>query len=144
MQRYQRENRPFKERKSFATRKNETTEIRGKYPNKIPVVVERYRKEKTLPQLDRIKFLVSPDISMSQFLFTLRTRLSLTATQAFYLLVNNQTLPCPSLTLLEVYNDNKDEDGFLYMTYASQEMFGGGASSEHQWNHLKGVGSTPP
>uniref|UniRef100_A0A8C5RYH7 Microtubule associated protein 1 light chain 3 gamma n=1 Tax=Laticauda laticaudata TaxID=8630 RepID=A0A8C5RYH7_LATLA len=52
------------------------------------------------------------------------TRLSLTATQAFYLLVNNQTLPCPSLTILEIYNDNKDEDGFLYMTYASQEMFG--------------------
>ncbi|KAG8129697.1 hypothetical protein E2320_016353 [Naja naja] len=96
------------------------------------VVVERYRKEKTLPQLDRIKFLVSPDISMSQFIFTLRTRLSLTATQAFYLLVNNQTLPCPSLTILEIYNDNKDEDGFLYMTYASQEMFGTGVSSEHQ------------
>ncbi|XP_070592175.1 microtubule-associated proteins 1A/1B light chain 3A-like [Erythrolamprus reginae] len=132
MQRCHCENLPFKERKSFATRINETTEIRGKYPNKIPVVVERYRKEKTLPQLDRIKFLVSPDISLSQFLFTLRTRLSLTATQAFYLLVNNQILPCPSLTILEIYNDNKDEDGFLYMTYASQEMFGAGVSSEHQ------------
>ncbi|KAM3848703.1 microtubule-associated protein 1 light chain 3 alpha-like [Vipera latastei] len=132
MQRNHCENRPFKERKSFATRMNETTEIRGKYPNKIPVVVERYRKEKSLPQLDRIKFLVSPDVSISQFVFTLRTRLSLTATQAFYLLVNNQTLPCPSLTILEIYNNNKDEDGFLYMTYASQEMFGAGSSSEHQ------------
>uniref|UniRef100_A0A670Z1H7 Microtubule associated protein 1 light chain 3 gamma n=1 Tax=Pseudonaja textilis TaxID=8673 RepID=A0A670Z1H7_PSETE len=88
------------------------------FRSRFPVVVERYRKEKILPQLDRIKFLVSPDISI--------TRLSLTATQAFYLLVNNQSLPCPSLTILEIYNDNKDEDGFLYMTYASQEMFGGG------------------
>ncbi|KAJ6652979.1 hypothetical protein lerEdw1_010248 [Lerista edwardsae] len=118
--------RPFKQRKSLAARMREANEIRGKYPNKIPVVVERYRKEKSLPDLYRTKFLVSPDLTLSQFMFTLRTRLSLTATQAFYLLVDNKSLPCPSTTISEIYRDNKDEDGFLYMTYASQEMFGQG------------------
>lgn len=29
-----------------------------------------------------------------------------------------------SKTLTEVYRENKDDDGFLYVTYASQEMFG--------------------
>uniref|UniRef100_A0A8C3XLF5 Microtubule associated protein 1 light chain 3 gamma n=1 Tax=Chelydra serpentina TaxID=8475 RepID=A0A8C3XLF5_CHESE len=52
------------------------------------------------------------------------TRMSLTATQAFYLLVNNKGLPSMSTTMGEVYQDHKDEDGFLYVTYASQEMFG--------------------
>ncbi|KAJ7317618.1 hypothetical protein JRQ81_003780 [Phrynocephalus forsythii] len=100
------------------------------HPSPEQVVVERYRKEKSLPRLDRIKFLVSEDISVSQFIFTLRTRLSLTATQAFYLLVDNKSLPCLSLTVAEVYRDNKDEDGFLYLTYASQEMFGQGGFSK--------------
>ncbi|XP_060616913.2 microtubule-associated proteins 1A/1B light chain 3C-like [Anolis sagrei] len=120
----QSENRPFKQRKRLATRIREATDIRAKYPNKIPVIVERYQKEKSLPKLDRTKFLVSEDISISQFIFTLRNRMSLTSTQAFYLLVNNNCLPCQSMTVAEVYRDNKDEDGFLYVTYASQEMFG--------------------
>lgn len=50
--------------------------------------------------------------------------MALTATQAFYLLVNNKSLASMSLTMAEVYRDYKDEDGFVYVTYASQEMFG--------------------
>ncbi|XP_019369457.1 PREDICTED: microtubule-associated proteins 1A/1B light chain 3C-like [Gavialis gangeticus] len=115
---------PFKRKKSLATRMREVLEVRARHPTKIPVVVERYQKEKHLPLLDRTKFLVSQDLSLSQFLVTLRTRMSLTSTQAFYLLVNNRGLPSLNTTLGEVYRDSQDDDGFLYMTYASQDMFG--------------------
>ncbi|CAN0021609.1 unnamed protein product [Bubo scandiacus] len=113
-----------------ATRMHEVTEIRIKYPNKIPVVVERYQREKTLPPLTRTKFLVSQDLPLSQFVVTLRTRLCLASSQTFYLLVNNKGLPNMAVTMQELYRDNKDEDGFLYLTYASQEMFGSSSSSE--------------
>ncbi|KAM6037598.1 microtubule-associated protein 1 light chain 3 gamma-like isoform 1-T1 [Theristicus caerulescens] len=115
---------------SAATRMHEVTEIRMKYPNKIPVVVERYQKEKTLPPLTRTKFLVSQDLPLSQLAVTLRTRLCLASSQTFYLLVNDKGLPNMAVTMQELYRDNRDEDGFLYLTYASQEMFGSSSSSE--------------
>ncbi|KFZ65856.1 Microtubule-associated proteins 1A/1B light chain 3C, partial [Podiceps cristatus] len=102
----------------------EVAGIRAKFPTKIPVIVERYHKEKYLPLLDKTKFLVPEELTMTQFITIIRSRMALTATQAFYLLVNNKSLASMSLTMAEVYRDYKDEDGFVYMTYASQEMFG--------------------
>ncbi len=60
----------------------------------------------------------------SVFCVCVRNRMALLPTQAFYLLINNSGLASMSLTMAQVYKDHQDEDGFLYMTYASQEMFG--------------------
>lgn len=57
-------------------------------------------------------------------LIFLRNRMTLMPNQAFYLLINNSGIASMSLTMAQLYKDHKDEDGFLYMTYASQEMFG--------------------
>ncbi|GBM51807.1 Microtubule-associated proteins 1A/1B light chain 3C [Araneus ventricosus] len=114
----------FKQRKSLATRKEEVENIRTKFPTKIPVIVERYHKESQLPLLDKTKFLVPQELTVSQFLTIIRNRMHLGANQAFYLLINNRSIASMSKTVAEVYLESKDEDGFLYVTYASQEMFG--------------------
>jgi microtubule-associated protein 1 light chain len=114
----------FKQRRTFASRKDEVASIRSKFPNKVPVIVERYHKEKDLPILDKTKFLVPEELTLSQFVTIIRNRMGLSSTQAFYLLVNNKSMASMATTMNQIYDQEKDEDGFLYMVYASQEFFG--------------------
>ncbi|XP_063173276.1 microtubule-associated proteins 1A/1B light chain 3C-like [Candoia aspera] len=104
---------------SEATVDQKQLQLRG------PVILERYPKEKMLPALNKIKFLVPQDFTMGQFVTIIRNRMALGSTQALYFLVDgNHSLVNMSCTMANIYITYKDEDGFLYITYASQEMFG--------------------
>ena len=114
----------FKSRKTFVSRKKEVMAIKNKFPTKIPLIVERYHKERSLPTLDKSKFLVPEDITMSQFLVIIRNRIKIKPNQALYLIINNRSMLSMSLTMAQAYESYGNEDGFLYITYASQEVFG--------------------
>ncbi|KAL2486656.1 Autophagy-related protein 8i [Abeliophyllum distichum] len=112
----------FKEQFSFGERLQESQDIIVKYPDRLPVVVERYSKT-DLPEMEKKKYLVPRDMSVGQFIYILSGRLHLAPGKALFVFVNN-TLPQTSSLMESVYDASKDEDGFLYMCYSSEKTFG--------------------
>lgn len=91
---------------------------------KFQIIVERYHKEKELPHLDKRKFLVPQEITFSQFISIIRNRMQIGPSKALFLLVNERSMVTLSRTMAEIYASYKNLDGFLHITYASQEVFG--------------------
>lgn len=104
------------------SRKNESTKIILKYPDRIPVIVNKSSKS-TLNTLKKNKFLVEKDMKYMNFIFTIRNNINLDKSQSLFTLVNN-TLINGNQTMGDIYNDHKNDDGFLYVVYTSENTFG--------------------
>lgn len=76
-----------------------------------------------VPDIDKKKYLVPQDLSIGQFMYVIRKRIKVSPEQAIFLFVENVLPPSPAL-LADVYEDHKDEDGFLYLTYSGEATFG--------------------
>ncbi|TKR88051.1 hypothetical protein L596_012352 [Steinernema carpocapsae] len=114
----------FKERKSLVQRKRLFKDGISRFPDKIPVIIERSFGEKHLPFIDRNQFLVHDHVSVAEITSIIRRRLHLLADQSLVIFVNETQIPSAMSGIRNVYEVYKDEDGFLYLSYASQSFFG--------------------
>jgi GABA(A) receptor-associated protein len=113
----------FKKQHSIEKRKEESSRILSKYENKIPLIVLRDKNSK-LPDIDRYKFLAPDDITLGQFIFVVRKRIKIDDTETLFFFVNDNVLVNTSQTMHTIYDSHKDEDGFIYLTYCSENVFG--------------------
>ena len=113
----------YKKRETLETRRAEAQRVFEKFPGRIPVIVERAANAKTIPLIDKNKFLVPADLTLSQFIFVIRKRLTLPPEQALFLFVGN-TLSTTSALMKELYSKYKEEDGFMYVKYCGENTFG--------------------
>jgi GABA(A) receptor-associated protein len=117
------ENIPYKTQFTLEHRLEESNRIREKYPNRIPVIVEMKEQSVDVPDIDKKKFLVPNDLTVSQFIFVVRKRIQLPAEKALFFFIDD-TIPSTNNLMSKLYTDHKDEDGFLYINYTGENTFG--------------------
>lgn len=114
---------PFRKRYTLDQRKEESIRIRCRKPEFTPVIMER--ASQSVPALDKEKYLIPPDLTAAQLVFVIRRRLHMKSSQALFLLCHGKIVS-GTTTIREIYDAHRltSEDGFLYMTYALENVFG--------------------
>jgi len=107
---------PFNKRKEYADR------MLKKYPDRIPVIIERRDTSGTKKILIN-KYVVPHVFTVAQFITTLRAKIELSSDQSIFL-YSGKILPSTSDTMGGVYDKCKEADGFLYMTLSPENTFG--------------------
>jgi GABA(A) receptor-associated protein len=112
----------FKQSKEFHLRINESKKILAAHPDRVPIIVEP-ALNCTLDILDKKKYLIPKGVSVGQFAYVIRSRINLKPEEAIFLFIRN-VLPPTSASMVDIYEEHKDADGFLYVTYAGENTFG--------------------
>ena len=113
----------FKKEHTFDTRVTESARVKFKYPDRVPVIVERSSKDADIPVMSKRKFLVPNDLTLGQFVFLIRKQLSLPPQKAIFMFIQN-VIPPTAMLMSDIYTTKKDPDGFVYFLVCSENTFG--------------------
>ncbi len=114
----------FQRKNSEVNRKAESARVLRRHPDRKPLIVERSDRATVIPNLDRKKYLVPNDMRISQLVHVIRSRGSITPTQAVFVFVAGGKLVSSSDTIESIYNKYKSDDNLLYITYCDEATFG--------------------
>lgn len=112
----------FKAQYSFEKRKDESNRLISKYPTKIPIILERATIS-NIPKINKQKMLIQKELTVGQIILIIRRELNLDLDKPLFIIVGNDNFPQTSKTIGEIYDIHKDSDGFLYITYSSEQIF---------------------
>lgn len=149
----------FQHNYRFDLRVKESKSIMDKYPDRVPVIVERFKgisSSDEIGDIDKSKYIVPKDLTFGQFIHVIRKRLPrLTPEKALFVFVGagkepedrwtlpedvkaelarlnltdgTHVLPTASSGMNEIYSTHHHVDGFLYMRYTGENVFGDDAA----------------
>ena len=107
-------------------RSKESARMREKYPNRVPLIINRGPNCHNIPDIKKHKFLVPVDLTAGQLMYILRQKMKLKPEDSIFMLLgkNYNMIPATSQIISSLYYDYKDEDGFLYIIYTGESTFG--------------------
>ena len=123
---------PFTTKFTLEQRLSESKRIREKYPERIPCIIERAAvSKKTIPDINKHKYLVPHDIKMSAVMQIIRKRMgqNLKPAEALYMFIRSasgeKTVIAPAnASISTIDKKHRNQDGFVYIEYAGENTFG--------------------
>lgn len=103
-------------------RQAEAARIAQRFKDRVPVICEKVENS-DIPEIDKRKYLVPVDLTVGQFVYVIRKRIKLPSEKAIFIFVND-ILPPTAALISTIYEEHKDEDGFLYVLYSGENTFG--------------------
>lgn len=107
--------------KSIVKRLQESALVLSKYPDRVPVIVDTSDTEL---KLDKNKFIIPDTLSVSELIYIIRKRIKISSSQGIFVFLENNTLLSGNDNIKNVYYKNKSNDGFLYLIYLPENVFG--------------------
>lgn len=115
----------YQQRYTFEQRNEESKRIMDKYPNRLPIIVEKSPQcSEDIPNIDKNKYLVPEDLTVGQFLYVIRKRIRLPSTKALYVMTESGAMPPSSQHIRSLYSKYKNQDKFMYFQYSGESTFG--------------------
>ncbi len=118
----------YKDTMSFEDRKKRSASLLLKYSDKYPVILEKSKKDKYLPRIDKSKLLVSHDMTVASIIQLLKKNIKINEHTAIYIITtdikNNEIILSGSQSVNYIYETYKSNDGFLYLEYCTENVFG--------------------
>ena len=110
----------------LAKRQQWHNEAEVKFPTKVAIIVERGPKsDGDMAQLANPKFLMPRAFSIGEVLSVVRSKLNMTKEKGLVLMDSRgKYVHKPSNNIGDIYEQYKDEDGFLYLLYCSENVYG--------------------
>ncbi len=110
---------------SFEDRKKRSNTLLQKYTDKIPVILEKSKQDKVLPKINKNKLLVAHDMTVATILQLLKKTIKTDEKTSIYIMVSNKNIMLSGTqSISEIYKSYKNDDGFLYLEYCTENVFG--------------------
>ena len=117
----------YKKTTSFEERLQKSCKMTTLYPDRVPIIVEMSSSSASynsyIASAHKVKYLVPYAITMGQFIKILRDKIKIDQATALFFFIKNKIFPITSL-IGEIYKENADEDGFLYIEFCEESTFG--------------------
>lgn len=105
-------------------RKEKLKKLTDKNPNKIPIVFEKHKESKLKLENADAKFISTKNIKLSEFTKQLRDMWKLKDDTTLFFSCGNKTVLKPDALIGDLYEQNQEDDGYLYIQYKEVETFG--------------------